>query len=178
MMVDAIREHLFSETDGRFLRSLESNDQGKLVPDNTLDASLFGLFYFGCFAADDERVLKTMCAVEEKLAAGGGIGRYEFDGYMRPADTEIGNAWFICTLWLAEFYIAKAKSITDLQPALHLIEWCADRALLSGVLSEQYDPAAAVQVSVSPLTWSHSTFVATVLSYQQKANALADKQDT
>ena len=176
-MVDAIREHLFSETDGRFLRSLQSNDQGKLVPDNTLDASLFGLFYFGCFAADDERVLKTMCAVEEKLAAGGGIGRYEFDGYMRPADTEIGNAWFICTLWLAEFYIAKAKSETDLQPALNLIEWCADRALLSGVLSEQYDPAGAVQVSVSPLTWSHSTFVATVLSYQQKANAFADKQD-
>jgi GH15 family glucan-1,4-alpha-glucosidase len=48
--------------------------------------------------------------------------------------------------------------------------------LPSGVLSEQYDPAAEMQMSVSPLTWSHSTYVATVLSYQQKAEALADKQ--
>ncbi len=172
-MVAAMREHLYSETDGRFLRSLQSDDHGHLVPDNTVDASLFGLFYFGCFGADDDAVAKTMRAVEEKLAAGGGVGRYEFDGYMRPADTEIGNAWFICTLWLAEYYIAKAGTISDLEPALRLIEWCAERALLSGVLSEQYDPAAAVQTSVSPLTWSHSTFVGTVLSYQQKATLIS-----
>ena len=177
MIVAAIREHLYSETDGRFLRSLQSNDHGGLVPDNTVDASLFGLFYLSCFSAEDAKVGKTMLVIEKTLAADGGVGRYEFDGYMRPADTEIGNAWFICTLWLSEYYIAKARSISDLEPALKLIEWCAERALPSGVLSEQYDPAAGVQTSVSPLTWSHSTFVATVLNYQEKVRSLVSKEE-
>ena len=176
-MVVAVREHLYSETDGRFLRSLRSDDDGGTYPDNTVDASLFGLFYFGCFPADNEAVGKTMTAIQKTLAANGGIGRYEFDGYMRPADAEFGNAWFICTLWLAEYYIAKAASMLDLTKAMNLIEWCADRALPSGVLSEQYDPAAGIQTSVSPLTWSHSTFVATVLSYQQKAKLLSDQKE-
>ena len=28
---------------------------------------------------------------------------------MRKSDDVTGNAWFICTLWLAEYYIAMAK---------------------------------------------------------------------
>ena len=36
--------------------------------DATVDASLFGIFYFGCFDADDEMVVSTMKAVEEKLS--------------------------------------------------------------------------------------------------------------
>jgi oligosaccharide amylase len=172
-MVGAMRKHLYTEVDGRFLRSLQTDDRGGLIADNTVDASLFGLFYFDCFPPNDEAVRNTMRAVEEKLSAGGGIGRYEFDGYMRPEDTDAGNAWFICTLWLAEYYIATAESDLDLKSALRLIEWCADRALPSGVLSEQYDPGSGKQMSVSPLTWSHSTFVSTVLSYQKKAELIS-----
>jgi GH15 family glucan-1,4-alpha-glucosidase len=60
----------------------------------------------------------------------------------------------------------------ELSPALSLIEWVTERALPSGVLSEQFDPESGTQVSVSPLTWSHSTFVSAVLSYRSKANEL------
>jgi glucoamylase len=170
-IVSAMRTHLYSEKDGRFMRSLLADDNDDLHPDNTIDASLFALFYFGCFDAGDESVSQTMLAIEENLATDGGIGRYEQDGYMRPTETGMGNAWFICTLWLAEFYIAKAKIISDLEPAMKLIQWCVDRALPSGVLSEQFDPVSGMQTSVSPLTWSHSTYVSTVLSYRRKARS-------
>jgi GH15 family glucan-1,4-alpha-glucosidase len=171
-IVAAIREHLYSEKYERFLRSLLAGDNDELYADNTVDASLFGIFYFDCFDVHDIAVTNTMSAVAEKLKNDGGIARFENDGYMRSGDTGLGNSWFISTLWLAEYYIAKAKVFADLDPAMKLIEWCADRALASGVLSEQFDSVIGKQSSVSPLTWSHSTFVSTVLSFQQKATFL------
>jgi glucoamylase len=55
-----------------------------------------------------------------------------------------------------------------LRGALEILEWTAKNALPSGVLAEQLHPATGEPVSVSPLTWSHSTFVATVLNYLRK----------
>jgi hypothetical protein len=40
------------------------------------------------------------------------------------------------------------------------------------VLAEQVDPLSGAPVSVSPLTWSHSTVVATVVGYLRKLEAL------
>jgi GH15 family glucan-1,4-alpha-glucosidase len=79
-----------------------------------------------------------------------------------------GNAWFICTLWLADYRTAIAKKKGDLKGALEIIEWTAKNALPSGVLAEQLNPLTGEPVSVSPLTWSHSTFVATVVNYLRK----------
>ncbi len=45
--------------------------------------------------------------------------------------------------------------------ALSLLQWTADHALPSGVLAEQLDPFAGTPLSVSPLAWSHATFIAT-----------------
>ena len=87
---------------------------------------------------------------------------------MRVSEDVTGNPWFICTLWLAEYYIAIAKSADELKPALDILKWTAQRALPSGVLAEQIDPLTGAPISVSPLTWSHSTFVATVHSYLAK----------
>lgn len=167
-IVAAMRKHLYSKELGRFLRSIEVDHRGECFPDATVDASMFAIFFFGCFDLDDEVVTNTMAAIEKNLAVDGGVGRFENDGYMRGLGPYPGNAWYICTLWLAEYYIARAKSSDDLAKALGLIEWVADRALPSGVLAEQFDPQSGENVSVSPLTWSHSTFVATVLNYVQK----------
>lgn len=167
-IVTAMREHLYSKEHGRFLRSIEVDHRGECMPDATIDSSMFGIFFFGCFDPDDEIVVNTMSAIEKELAVDGGVGRFENDGYMRGTGPYPGNAWYICTLWLAEYYIARAKTSDDLARALGLIEWVADRALPSGVLAEQFDPQSGENVSVSPLTWSHSTFVATVLNYVEK----------
>jgi glucoamylase len=175
-IVEAMRTHLYIHKLGYFSRSLQVENDNSFSLDPIVDASLFGIFYFGCFEIDDPMVAATMGALEDVLknnTAIGGVARFEGDGYMRVSEHITGNSWFICTLWLAEYYIAKSKSIDDLSRALEILHWTADRALPSGVLAEQVDPISGEALSVSPLTWSHSTFVAAVHSYLEKKKTLA-----
>ena len=173
-IIEAMREHLYSAQLGRFLRALQFNGDEYFEPDQTIDASLFGAFYFGAFDAADEMVRGTMRAVEKHLWVNteiGGVARFERDGYMRVSEDYAkvpGNGWFVCTLWLAEYRIAVAKSKVVLRGALEILEWTARRALRSGVLAEQVHPLDGSPVSVSPLTWSHSTYLAVVMNYLRK----------
>ncbi len=172
-IITGMREHLYSEETGRFLRALHFHNDEHFEADTTVDASLFGTFYFGAFDVDDEMVKNTMRAVEEKLWIPneiGGVARFENDGYMRETEEVTGNPWFICTLWLADYRIAAAKKKEDLKGVIEILEWTAERALPSGVLAEQVNPVSGEPASVSPLTWSHSTFVATVAHYLRKLN--------
>lgn len=174
----AMRALLYRPELQRFARSISPRMDGGFDIDPTIDASLFGIFYFGAFAPDDPLVKATMAAVEERLWAKtiiGGLARYEADGYMRvTGDVEKvpGNPWFICTLWLADYRIASARTLEELERAVEILEWVVARALPSGVLAEQVDPLTGAPVSVSPLTWSHSTVVATVIGYLRKLEAL------
>ncbi len=173
-IVSAMRTHLYSESEGRFVRGLLANGNNDLIPDATVDASLFGTFYFGCFDVDDPMVKNTLSAIEDRLinhGPFGGVMRFENDEYMRSENSQ-PNSWVITTLWLAEYYIASATTIDDMAKALAILEWTANRALPSGVLAEQIDPETGDGVSVSPLTWSHSTFVATFLSYVDKLRSI------
>jgi oligosaccharide amylase len=169
----SMRTHLFNEKLGRFVRSIQVDSGGEYEADLTVDASLFGVFYFGCFDADDPAVLGTMSAITEKLSSGGGIARFENDGYMRSTDEGVGNIWFICTLWLADYYIARAATIGDLDEALKILLWTVSSSLPSGVLAEQLDPNSGEHISVSPLTWSHSTFIATVSNFLRRKKELS-----
>jgi len=174
-IVNGMRKHLYSDTDGRFLRALTIEGES-LVADATIDASLFGIFHFKCFDVDDEVVVRTMKAVEDRLinrSALGGVMRFEGDGYMRNGDAAPPNSWIITTLWLAEYYIASSRTQDDLAKALAILEWTANRASASGILAEQIDPETGRPLSVSPLTWSHSTFVATVDNYLSRFSALS-----
>lgn len=162
----------------RFVRMVHWKPDLSWDYDRTVDSSLFGLWYFGMFPPDDPRIVRTMEAVREKLAVRtpvGGIARYENDYYHQQSQDIAnvpGNPWFICTLWVAEWLIATAKSRADLKPAVSLLEWCVRHGLPSGVLAEQVHPYTHAPLSVSPLTWSHATFVAAVREYLDKWNAL------
>jgi len=174
-IVSAMRKHLYSARHKRFLRALQFVNDEQFEPDATVDASLFATFYFGAFAPEDELVRTTMDAIEKSLSVSGdigGIARFENDSYMRVSDSHTGNPWFICTLWLADYHIAKAQTRSELDLALPLLEWCVKRALPSGVMAEQVNPITGEDLSVSPLTWSHSTFVATVMSYLRRQSTL------
>ncbi|MEM1028197.1 MAG: glycoside hydrolase family 15 protein, partial [Planctomycetota bacterium] len=146
--------------------------------DDNIDASMFAIFALGLLPTDDERVVSTMQKIEERLTVKtdvGGVARYEDDYYHQVTDdveNVPGNPWFICTLWMADYAIAKASTVDELKSAARYLEWVADRALPSGVLAEQVHPETNAPLSVSPLTWSHATVVATVVQYLTKLESL------
>ena len=106
----------------------------------------------------------------------GGVARYENDTYHQVSSdvaNVAGNPWFICTLWLAQWLIAVARTAEDLKPAVEILSWAADHALPSGVMAEQVNAYTNAPLSVSPLTWSHATLVATVQRYLSRQSELA-----
>ncbi|MEW6109547.1 MAG: glycoside hydrolase family 15 protein [Nitrospirota bacterium] len=167
-------KYLYSRELNRFLKTIIPKKDGSFDSDITIDASIYAPFYFGVFEPDDERVVNTMNAIKKQLwvkTEVGGIARYEGDSYHKVTDDiqmVPGNPWFICTLWLAQWHIAKAKDVKELHEALAILEWVASMALPSGVLADQVHPFTNQPLSVSPLTWSHAAFVATVLEYVNK----------
>jgi len=171
-MREAMDRYLYLEKKGRFARMIRWN-KGRMEIDATVDASLYGIFAFGAYSVDDERVKKTMTQVHEKLwnTTCGGISRYENDAYYRAQESS-SNPWFVTTLWLAQYYIAAAKTREDLSKALDLLNWVAAHALPSGILAEQVNPHTNEPLSVSPLTWSHGTYIAAIQEYLQKLRQL------
>jgi len=172
---------MWNEKENRFCRmAIKSGDGYEL--DMTPDAANYGLFAFGALPADDPRVVSTMKAIEEQLWVKtdiGGIARYKNDPYYQVSqDTDKipGNPWFICTMWLAQYRIATAKNLTDLDKALDIIKWVKKHALPSGVLAEQLHPYTGEPLSVAPLSWSHATLVMCVHEYLDKLKALKDKE--
>jgi GH15 family glucan-1,4-alpha-glucosidase len=87
-------------------------------------------------------------------------------------DPTPGNPWLICTLWLAEHAIARAKSVAELQSALDLLRWARAKARPSLVLPEQVHPYTGVPLSVSPFSWSHAQVVSVVRGYLDKLRFL------
>jgi len=174
----AMEKHLYNKEYGRFLKTIIPREDGSFDIDPTIDAGIYAPFYFGVFEPDDEKVVNTMNAIKERLWVKtdvGGIARYEEDRYHQVTDhikDAPGNPWFICTLWLAQWYIAKANDLKELQEAIPVLEWVVSRALPSGVLAEQVHPYTNQPLSVSPLTWSHAAFVAAVLEYLNKQKEL------
>jgi GH15 family glucan-1,4-alpha-glucosidase len=44
-----------------------------------------------------------------------------------------GNPWFIVSLWLTQWYIARAKTVDDLKGVEDILKWVAARAPPSGL---------------------------------------------
>lgn len=174
---EALVKHLWNEKEKRFCRMATRTADGYKL-DMTIDAAMYGIFAFGAIQPHDIKVKATMQAIKDRLwikTDVGGVARYENDYYHQVSQdlpNVPGNPWFICTMWLAQYDIATAKSQEGLRDAVKLLEWVADHALPSGVLAEQVHPYTNEPLSVSPLTWSHATFVTCVLEYIEKRKVL------
>ncbi len=167
----AMDRYLYLEDKGRFARMINTEGKDVIEVDSTVDASLFGTFAFGAYDPRDKMVESTMRQVHDKLhlkTPSGGLARYEDDGYYRVSQKTTGNPWFVTTLWMAWYHIASAEGTEGLERGMDLLKWTAGRALKSGVLSEQIDPFTNRPLSVSPLTWSHATFVTVVHKYLER----------
>jgi oligosaccharide amylase len=143
-------KHLW--TGDRFVRSLAPRD-------DKADASLLLALKLGLVPWSDPRARKTVESVEHRLwcKEQGGLARYEGDQYYGPE-----NPWIICTLWLAEARL----NLGEAARARELLQWVVEQASATELLPEQVDARTGEPASVTPLTWSHSTFVDVVNKYR------------
>lgn len=169
----AILKYLYDEKMGFY--KMINFSSGQMEIDKTIDSSsAYGIFKFNVLDVSDERLAKAFQKLEEKLIikTNGGLARYEGDYYYRVSGDLPGNPWFITSLWLTQYKIAKAKNQQDLNEAKQWFSWVVKNALPSGILSEQLNPFTGEQLSAAPLTWSHSEFVSTILLYLKKVKQL------
>lgn len=150
---------------GYYRKGYLLNTDGKIEPDDTIDiSSLYGLFMFASVPLDDTKLQSTFKMVSSILLNSspiGGVIRYEHDNYFLQKQQYKGNPWIVCSLWLAQYYIATQRN----DEAKQLLDWALARRLPSGMLSEQFDPDNGQPISVTPLVWSHSELINTLLDY-------------
>lgn len=170
----AIMEHLWRQDAGLFHNHIDTD--GSSPADATVDiSSVYGVFLFGVLPIDDPRLESAFEKSVRILSEGipvGGIARFEHDDYYHAGGSAIGNPWIMTTLWYAQYLIARAQTESDLTRAIEIFNWVSSHALPSGVLSEQLDPVTGAQVCAGPLTWSHSTYVHTILKYLARREEL------
>ncbi|MHA1859740.1 MAG: glycoside hydrolase family 15 protein [Candidatus Asgardarchaeia archaeon] len=148
-MRKVLRKHFIG---GFFVRS------HGLLTDKRIDSSVLGLVYpFEILKADDSRMLLTVKKIEETLLVNGGLHRYEhddYDGWMYEGfhRRKGSGAWPILNFWLSIYY----SILGNEEKARKYFYWVLDRV-------EEYIPEQIfeneIQVSVSPLAWSHAMFL-------------------
>jgi GH15 family glucan-1,4-alpha-glucosidase len=171
--------NLFDQDAGRFVRGLTWDyEKGEYRKDPTMESSVAGIFTFGVLDAAEDRVTATMEAMEKGLwvrTAVGGLARYHNDYYFqksRDLARVPGNPWYVSTQWLVQWYIARAASLEDLEKPREVLQWAAKYALPTGIMPEQVHPENGAPLSVAPLTWSHSSFILSVVAYVEKYREL------
>jgi glucoamylase len=152
IVANLMRKRLESHYDNYFFRSY-----GKLS-DKRIDASALGLVYpFEVFLPKDSRVIATIREMEAKLVINGGLHRYEddeYDGWMYETmhRKKGAGAWPLLNFWMS---ICNSK-MGDKEKALSYYNWVLKK--VNKYIPEQIFEND-VQVSVSPLCWSHSMFI-------------------
>jgi len=128
---------------GCFVRSYDSDE---------IDASLLLIPLVGFLPPDDERVLRTLAAVQADLCDEGFVRRYRTydDG---TADGLVGGegAFLACNFWLVDNLALVGRHIEAMELFERLIGLCND----VGLLSEEYDSGRRRLVGNFPQAFSH-----------------------
>ena len=139
---------------GHFHRTI-----GKLS-DKRVDASLLGLVWpSGIVSAKDKRMKKTVKLIESNLVKNGGVHRYEgdeYDGWMYKEDTHRKKGagyWPLLNFWMSLYYLEAGNRKKALVYYNKVLKDVKGNYIPEQVFSNN------VQVSVSPLCWSHAMFV-------------------
>ncbi len=167
---EAIANYLYNSEENYFYKLVDLKED-KILHDKTIDASSFyGPVLFEVFNIDDERIERSFKTLEEKLVNKnqvGGVIRFEGDIYHQET-SNLSNPWFVTTLWLAQYFIFKAKKPEEMEKVKEILNWVVKYATPSGMLSEQISALDGRQLSASPLSWSHAQFVITLVGYLNK----------
>jgi GH15 family glucan-1,4-alpha-glucosidase len=156
-MAAAAVEQLWNPAKGTLYKAIHPLDVA-------VDAATLLALRCGLLEPTDPRYLQVVQAVESRLTSirHGGISRYEGDQYYGKE-----NPWIICTLWLAQCHLALGNQAR----CRELIEWAAATAGPTHLLAEQIDADTGEHTSVTPLVWSHSTFIEAVHDYSRAMHA-------
>jgi len=155
----------WEEVSNQMKKLLEKHYNGKffvrshgILSDEKIDASMLGLVYpFESIKPDDKRMKSTVKEIEKKLVINGGVHRYEhdeYDGWMYESfhRKKGAGAWPLLNFWLSIYYSKLGKK----KKARKYFDWVVDR--VDDYIPEQiFDND--IQVSVSPLAWSHVMFL-------------------
>ena len=118
---------------------------------------MFGLFPVGSDEMNAAiNTVQTTFGLDDGVV---GLPRYENDPYCRADAGITGNWWIISSLWMAQYHLETDN--TD--QAFRVLDWVHSHATSTGVLPEQINPRDDTSLSVSPLTWSHAEYIATLL---------------
>ena len=142
---------------GRFMRAYDCPD---------LDASLLILPLVGFIDATDERMRRTIEAIEKDLLVDGFLHRYKTD---RALDGLSGGegSFLMCTLWLVDCLVLLGRH-DDAQALFESV--LAVRNDL-GLLAEQYDVGKKRLVGNFPQAFSHVALVTAAMALEKSGEA-------
>lgn len=159
--------HFWKETAMQMLKEIDEayhpkdgyifRNQGK-ISDPNVDASLIGLAWpFKIYEPDDERMVKTIDKIEEKLVIDGGVHRFEHDYYDGEGTAwEGGGAWPLLNFWLSLYWTLRQNK----KKALAHYNWVIDRLdKYNGYIPEQI--FNDFRKGIYPLCEAHALFIIT-----------------
>jgi GH15 family glucan-1,4-alpha-glucosidase len=131
------------------------------INDERIDASLLGLVWPSeLISTKDERMKKTVELIEDKIIKNWRIYRYEndeYDGWMYKKKTHRKKGagyWPLLNFWMTIYHLKNGNKNKALKYY---------NKVLKDMKNKKYLPEQffnnKIQVSVSPLCWSHSMFV-------------------
>lgn len=174
-MQAAAHKIIFNQETNYFYREILSIAGGVQKDPVIGISSAHGAWLYGLYEATDPKIKKAYetLATTFNLDAADfpGLPRYVNDLYNSTDPDNIGNPWFVTSLWLAQYY----AQIGKLAEADKIVAWTEAHMLPSGVLFEQVD-AEGMGVSVAPLVWSQGEYVMTILDLYAARHVRHGKQ--
>jgi GH15 family glucan-1,4-alpha-glucosidase len=129
-----------------------------------LDASLLMVPLVGFLPADDERVVRTVDAIDRELTTDGFVNRYrhreELDG-LPPGE----GAFLLCSFWMVQTLAMMGRTDEAISRFENLLALRND----VGLLSEQYDPTSKRMLGNVPQAFSHTALINSALQLSAAA---------
>jgi alpha,alpha-trehalase len=149
---DSILEDGWSDSAGAYTQS---------YGDDALDAANLVMAFVGFAPADDERMLATIEAIDERLTDERGlVYRYQGDDGLEGDE----GTFLLCTFWLAR---ARAQA-GQLEQARQVFERAAGYANDVGLFSEEIDPDTGEHLGNFPQAFSHIGLINAAWSIHQQ----------
>ncbi len=155
---DKIKRAILNSYDSELNHFPRTKSNIKSDVNYSVDSSLFSLVYPSeTLDPSDDKMVNTVNEIEAKLKRNGGLRRNQFDVYDGMIENNLlqkkgAGCWPILNFWAAIYYSIKGEQ----SKAEQYYNWVIEKV-------DQYIPEQFfennIQVSISPLAWSHSMFL-------------------